>query len=878
MCKYLYHRFVIRINIIKLKLNRIDTMTLVSRRLFVAVCLILTVLAGNDLFSQATEATIIKGRIADAKTGEPIAGANAFLDGTTIGTITDKDGRYRIETPTPSEKITFSFIGYQSESRTISRGKEQTMNVNLKLSLISLDEVKVKARKESYRNKENPAVELIEKVIDRKNANRKEKYDFLEYKQYEKIQFALSNISEKFRQGNMLGKFGIVFNNLDTTKRIGNTVLPLYIKESSSDHYYRKNPEATKEIVRAEKTTDLDKYLDNKGVSAYFGYLYQNINIYDNEILFLTNKFLSPVAKTAPAFYRYYITDTLSVNNIRCIKLFFEPRNKADFLFHGNLYITMDGNYAIRKIDMGVNKNINIDWVRDISITQDFDNSGQKDWLLSKEEISIDFGIMKNAMGLYGQRTISCQDYQINKPVDKSIFTGPEKIERISQASDNSDFGESNRLIPLTKSEKGIYATIDSLKKIPAFNRRMNFITMLTTGFLNLGKIEIGPDESFYSYNTVEGSRLRFGGRTTPDFSKKITLDGYVAYGLTDKISKYYGSLTYSLTPGTIYQFPVKSVRVSYQNDTKIPGQELQFTQADNIFLSFKRGKADQLFLNKTIKAEYLNEFENHFSYLIGYDFTRQSTEGDIRFNTNDYLSLTNDISAINISEFYLNLRYAPNESFYQGKIYRDPMASKYPVFQLNIAGGSKSIRNDYNYLRLQLNINKRFYFSFLGYTDITAEAGKIYGKVPYPLLFIHRANQTYSFQENSYNLMNFLEFVSDQYVSLNVEHCFNGFLFNEVPLIKKLKLREVVACKVLYGGLSKTNNPDYQSDLFKFPVNNSGTPLTNTLSGKPYVESSIGISNIFKVLRIDLVKRFTYVNNPDISKIGVRMQVRLDI
>jgi hypothetical protein len=376
----------------------------------------------------------------------------------------------------------------------------------------------------------------------------------------------------------------------------------------------------------------------------------------------------------------------------------------------------------------------------------------------------------------------------------------------------------------------------------------------------------------------VEGYRFRFGARTTPDFSKRITYEGYLAYGLTDKILKYNASVTYSLTPRTIFQFPVKSIKLSYQNDVKIPGQELQFTQGDNIFLSLKRGISDKLLLNKTFRAEYLNEFENHFSYLIGYSFTRQSTEGNLHFNRVDSTSLPTDIPYINISEFYLNLRYAPNEKFYQGKLYRDPLPGKYPVIQLKIAGGSKSFYNDYNYLRLQLSISRRFYLSILGYTDVSFEAGKIFGQVPYPLLFIPRANQTYSYQKNSYNLMNFLEFVSDQYVSLNVDHNFNGLIFNKIPLVKKLKLREVVSLKVLYGGITRTNNPDYQASLFKLPTDANGIPLTYTLEKQPYIEASVGISNIFKIFRVDLIKRFSYINLPNVSTLGLRIQFRFDI
>ena len=845
---------------------------------FIILTLFLSFSIYLNTFSQTSDKTIIKGIVTDANTGEPLPFVSVFLKGTTVGTLTDKEGKYSIETNVPAKVIGFSFIGFETEIRDIIPGKVQTLNIRLAVSLITLDEVVVSPKRRNYSNKNNPAVDLINNVIENKKFNRKEAFNYLEYKQYEKIQFALSNVTEKFSKGSMFGKFRYIFENLDTTKRIGNTILPVYIKESLSDNYFKNNPRATKKIIRAEKTNNLNEHLDSKGVSGYLNYLYQNINIYDNNILFLTNKFLSPVAETAPVFYRYYILDTIAENNINCIKLFFEPRNKADFLFHGNLYITLDSSYAIRKIDIGINQDINIDWVQDIIITQDFEQVGEEGWLLSKEDILIDFGIVRNSLGLYGQRTTLFKDFKINNPIDELTFNGPEKTERIDPVSNMAGFWESNRFIPLSKSEKGTFTTIDSIKKIPAFNRSMVLLTLFTTGYLDLGKIEIGPTESFFSYNSVEGSRLRFGARTTPDFSKKITFEGYGAYGLYDKTAKYNAGITYSLTDRNIYQFPVKSVKINYQNDTKIPGQELQFTQEDNGFLSFKRGLNDKLFLNQTIKAEYLNEFDNHFSYTIGYSYTRQSPYGNLYFNTLDYSSFTNDFPSINISEVNLNLRYAPNESFYQGKLYRFPFPGKYPVIQLNIAGGTKEINNDYEYLRLQLNVSRRFYLSILGYTDIAMEAGKIYGKVPYSLLFMHRANQNYSYQKNSYNLMNFLEFVSDQYVSLNIDHSFNGFIFNKIPLLKKLKLREVVTLKALYGGLTENNDPQLHPDLFKFPTDQNGIPLTYTLEKKPYIEASIGASNIFRIFRVDLIKRITYLNLPNVSDFGVRVQFRFDI
>ncbi len=829
-------------------------------------------------FAQVSEKTLIKGLVLDALTGYPIPYASVFLKGTSVGTLTDANGKYLLESGLRSDTISFSFIGYKSESRKIISGKEQTIDVSMDLTSISLDEVVVKAKKKEYKNKNNPAVELIDRVVAKKDENRPEAYSYLEYKTYEKIQFAFSNVTENFKNSNVFSDFSFIFNNIDTTRRIGNDILPMFIKESLTAHYFRKEPEASKEVLLAEKSINLDEYLNNKGASAYLNYLYQNIDIYDNEILFLTNKFLSPIASTAPVFYRYYIIDTLPVADIKCIRLFFEPRNKSDFLFHGNLYITMDSSYAVKKIDIGINKAINIDWVQDISITQDFEKSGEKAWLLSKEEIAIDFGIVKNSMGLFGQRTISYKDYKINKPISDETFRGPARVEKINPASDQKSFWEENRYIPLSKSESQIYTTIDSLKQIPDFRRKMDAIMLITVGFLDLGKVEIGPVSSFYSYNSIEGSRYRFGGRTTPDFSKKLNFDGYLAYGAKDDIFKYNAGITYSLTPRTIYQFPVKSLRMSYMKDVKIPGQEFQFAQADNILLSFKRGVDDKRFLNNTFRFEFLNEFDNHFSYLAGYSFTQQSAVGNLHFIESYNGSGSNEISFINVSELYLNLRYAPNETFYQGKQYRSSFPNKYPIIQLKIAGGSQALNNDFDYLRLQFNISRRYYVSIFGYTDISFEAGKIFGKVPYPLLFEHRANQTYSYQKNSYNLMNFLEFVSDRYVSLNVDHSFNGFIFNKIPLIKKLKFRELVTCKILYGKVYNSNNPGYENGLFLFPTGNNGVPLTYTLENKPYIEGSLGISNIFRIFRVDFIKRFTYLENPNVSDFGIRVQFRLDI
>jgi hypothetical protein len=830
------------------------------------------------IYPQQLEKTIIRGIVTDAKTGAPLPFVSVFLKNSTVGTVTDNNGKYLIETTIRAAIAGYSFIGYETETRPVQYGQYQTIDIKLKESSFALKEVVVKPKKQPYSNKNNPAFDLIQKVIQNKSSNRREGFDFLKYDKYEKVQFALSRVSEKDRDRWAFRKYQFLFDNVDTSKQKGMGVLPFFITEALSTCYSRKTPADFKEVIRAEKTINFDEYIDNKGVTAYLNYLYQNIDIYQNDILFLTNKFLSPISQSAPLFYKYYIIDTVTLSDVKCIRLFFDSRNKADFMFQGFLYITQDSTYAVRKVDMNLNNGVNIDWIKRVKIVQDFSQTQKKAWMLSKDDISINFEINDKFKGFFGERTVSYMDYVVNEKINDTIFTGPVTVRKLDPQEKSLVYWDANRHIPLSKTEKGIYTNVDSMMKMQSFKRTMTVVMLLTTEFLTLRNIELGPVGSFTSYSTIEGYRFRFGGRTTTTYSKKITYDGYLAFGTTDQEFKYSAGITYSLTPRTIYEFPVKSVSLRYQYDTQIPGQELLFSQGDNILLSFKRGINDKIYYNRFLKAEMWNEFDNHFSYTLGYNFLKQSPGGNLYFNPVDYQLDSNCVNMINVPEAYLTLRYAPNETFYQGKLYRDRMPNRYPVLTLKYAVGSKFLGNDYDYSRIQFSISRRFYPSILGYTDVSAEAGKVFGKVPYPLLFVHRANQTYSYQNYSYNLMNFLEFVSDRYVSLNFDHCFNGFFFNKVPFLKKLKFREIVNFKVLYGGVSNLNNPSMQNDLFKFPTDADGVPLTYSLDQKPYIEAGIGLSNILRIFRVDLVKRITYTNNPNVSTIGLRIQLRLDI
>ncbi len=657
-------------------------------------------------------------------------------------------------------------------------------------------------------------------------------------------------------------------------------VVPIYLQEKLTDEYFMRTPENKKSIVKVNQKVSIDDYVDNEGLSNYLNYLYNDVDIYDNNITLFTNQFLSPIADAAPTFYKFYVTDTLKDETPKLVELTFVPRDAGGFLFQGKLYVTLDGSYAVQKLNMTVNKNINLNWVRELYIDQRYEKSSDDRYHLAKSKMRADFGLSKSGGGLYGERLVSYKNFTTGN-VHPEEFYKPEEQIANNQANptdiENEAFLNANRHDSLTRAESKVYQNIDSLQKMPSFKRTLDIATLLLAGYKNFGWWELGPVNTFYSFNPVEGFRLRVGGRTTPKFNERLYFETYVAYGFKDEKWKYFLSATYSFTGRSIREFPLKTLRVSYQRDTKIPGQELQFVQEDNFLLSFKRGINDKWLYNDIWNIDYLHEFDSHFSYRLGLKYWEQTAAGGLIFTNAENDSL-NPVTDVITTELSAELRWAPGEQFYQSKAYRIPIPNRYPVITLRYTAGIKGLINSqYNYHSIVLNVFKRVYLSQFGYTDVVVEGGYMARKVPFPLLSIHRANQTYSYQLQSYNLMNFLEFVSDEYVSVNFDHYFNGFIFNKVPLLKRLKWREAVTLKVLYGSIRTENDPNKNPDLFTFPVNDVGQTTTFSLSKQPYLEASVGIANIFKLIRVDAVKRFSYLNNPEIAKWGVRARFKFD-
>lgn len=826
------------------------------------------------------QTTTIKGTITDAKTGETLPFVSILIPGTTMGTASDSEGRYAMTLRENHSTIKFTYVGYLSVEKPIEAGKSQVINIKMSVDASMLKEVTIKGRGR-YRNKDNPAVQLIREVIAHKDQNKMASNEFVEYEQYEKISFALSNLSDNFKDRRIFRNYQFLFKDQDSTAMGGKNILPAYIQEKLSQVYFRKSPYTKKQWVLANRRAEFDaKFVDNDGLSAYFNRLYEDINLYENDVSIATNLLLSPIANTAPTFYKYFIRDTIKTSTPWLVELGFVPRNKTDMLFEGKLFITLDGNYGVQNAYLTVNKDINLNFMRDLEARLEYEKGPDGRYHPIKTTLGMEFALGEKNAGFYGQRVVNFKNYLINQTRPDSVYSGPrEEIVFNPEVKTGESYWNSVRHIPLERMELDIYKNVDTLQTIPSFRRTMDIATLFLSGYKSFGIVEIGPVNTFYSFNPIEGFRLRFGGRTTTDLSKRVYFETYAAYGFKDRKWKYFLSGTYSFNNKSVYHFPLNYIRASFQRDTKIPGQELQFVQEDNFLLSFKRGDNNRWLYNDIYKLEYVREFENRLSYKIGFTQWKQTPAGVLRYENFDSDSALQNVGGLSNTEANFELRYAPHEQYYQGKLYRTPIINKYPIFTLRYNAGLKGVFEGQNrYHNVALNIAKRVYLSQFGFVDVTTEGGYIFGKnILFPLLTIHRANQTYAYQLNSYNLMNFLEFASDHYASLDVQYYMNGFLFNKIPLLKKLKLREVFSFKGLVGGLRDENNPALNPSLFRFPVDAEGKPISYTLSREPYIEGSVGIANIFKLLRVDLVKRFTYLDNPNVSEWGIRARFRLD-
>ena len=750
------------------------------------------------------------------------------------------------------------------------------MTIYLAVSYTALREFVVN-KKLRYRNRNNPAVELIRQVIAHKTENAPTFSPHRTYEQYDKLTLLIDRPPHFLADKNLFRKYHFLFSNPDTSLVPGKTLVPVFIEETLSRNYQRTNPDRHKQIILGHRRVNLGQYIDIYGISAILNRIYQDFNIYDNSIPVYTQQFLSPIAGAAPEFYKYFIRDTIIENGIPIVHLDFSPRNPEDLQFNGYLEITLDGRYAIRKVELTVNKHINLNWVRNFRVDQQYQPGPDQHLFRTSSRLLTFMSPLPKSRGFYGEHILTTSNPSDSLFSD-SIFWGLTVDTALFSIPRPDSFWTSQRPVSLTSAEASTYTNTDSLVKMRSYRHLMDWITFLTAGYKSAGKFEIGPVGSFFSSNSLEGRRYQFGGRTNTKFSTRLFSEGFVAYGEKDRRWKYDITETWSLNHKSIYSYPFHFIQANYYHDTRNPGQDNEFAQNNRFLYSFSRGLGGLWLYSDVLNLSYVREFGNHFSWNFGMKYWQQTPAGNLYYIYSPNPAQPDTVQRLTSAQLSATFGWAPHQVFYQGLATRRSITTKYPVFTLQIASGIKGfLGGQFNYNAFHLNISKRIYLAPIGFTNIAFDAGYITGNLPFPLLVIHPANSAYYYSFNSYNLMNTAEFVSDHYAGLNMEHFFGGFFLNKIPALKRLRLREVIAGKILFGGVRDENNPALNPAQMKFPALNDGVHSTYVLGSQPYLEGSIGIYNIFNILRLDFVKRFTYLDHPGISTTGIRFSTGLN-
>ncbi|MCK9422904.1 MAG: DUF5686 and carboxypeptidase regulatory-like domain-containing protein [Bacteroidales bacterium] len=792
------------------------------------------------------------GHVKDATTGEAIPFVNMIVKGTTLGTLTDFNGNYSLEFKVKADSLKASLLGYYDSTKKISMYQFQTLDFSLTPRQYNLQEVVV-------HYKGNPADVILKKVIAHKNSNMLQSFDTYQYKAYTKIEIDANNISEKLRNRKLFKPFEFVWNYIDTSTINGKSFLPVFLSETMSDVYYRKSPRSKKEIIQANRLSGLE----NQSVSQFLGNQSQEVDVYKNYVSIFDKNFTSPISDFGLEVYKYYLVDSSFIGQNWCYHLMFKPKRKQELTFTGNIWIT-DTTFAVRKVEMRIASDANINFINDLAIAQEYEWTDNRFWLLTKDKFSVDFNIIENArkvVGFFAHRTVHYSDFQFDIPETEKFLSQPSNVIVEPESNKKDDaFWSNNRPDKLSETEAGIYKMVDSVKKIPTFRTYSDIIYGIATGYLSWGKFELGPYFKVFSYNAIEGARFRVGGRTANSFSKKIQLQGYLAYGTLDNKFKGGGDLIYMFRKN-----PRRDLTAAFKWDLEQLGLSPSAFSTDNILSSlFHRGPNNKLTMVREYKLAYEHEWFNGLINTLTFTHREIFPLGMTRFVVfPEGPAAPEFMNSIYTSEIRLDTRLSWHEKFVNTEFYRYTISSNYPIISVSFAYGiPNTFKSDYEYEKLQMNIQQWFNFTTIGWSKYKLEAGRIWGTSPYPLLKNHEGNQTFLYDMDASNLMNYYEFVSDTWFSIYYTHHFDGLFFNHIPLFRKLKWREVLSVRCVYGTLLEKNQ-----NYSLFP------DQMRSFEGKPYWEAGAGIENIFKVFRIDAVWRMTHlddIQNPNVSKFGL--------
>ena len=830
----------------------------------------------------------LTGRIVDGETGEGVPYASVIYKGHGVAVISDIDGKFSIDRH-QGWRLTFSAVGYKSEEVTITEQKRGELDITLRPDKLTLQEVTVNAKKGRYSRKNNPAVELMKKVIAAKKLTDLGNHDFYRYDKYEKLTLAANDITPERLLEKPYSSTPWLKEQVEKCQYNDKLILPISIDETVSEINYRRDPQSKKTIIKGQQTSGINELFETGDIlNVVLKDVFTDVDLYKDQIRLLQFPFTSPIGKDAIAFYRFYIQDTVKIERDSCIHLHFLPNNQMDFGFRGDLYILKDSSYHVRRCELMLPKQTSVNFVDNMRIEQEYEQLDNGEWVLTKDDMITELKFAKFLGKAIVIRTNRFTGYDFAE-LPKRLFKGKRKEIREPDAGmQGKSFWNKYRQVELTKSESSMSSFVKNIQNIKGFKYFMIGLNALIENSIEIGgtpnKLDITPVNTIISRNDIDGWRARFSLQTTANLNKRWFAGGYYAYGFGSHKNYYKAWGTYSFIDKkyTSWEYPKRTLTLESTYDMSSPSDRYLPTDKDNFLVAFKWTGINKMVINNRQKLSFEYEAYGGMRYTLALTAEEFEACGAMSFHKLNqqrvnYHDMQPNNEFMRTTELFAELRYAPDETYINSKERRLTINNDAPALSIAHTMGLRGVLGgQYTSNFTEAKIYKRFWLNSWGKIDLFLKGGIQWNQVPYMLLIHPIANTSFIIEEEMFNLINNMEFLNDRYASMMLSWDLNGKFFNRIPLIKHLKWREYIGINVLWGDLSDKNNP-------YLPQNAGSDKLMYFPDGchvmdphRPYMELVLGIHNIFKLIHVEYVRRLNYLELPTAEKQGVRFIFRL--
>ena len=851
-------------------------------------CLILHILLLLCVNVHAQQQFYISGAVTDEETGDSISFASIMYKGHNLTTVANAFGQYSIERH-EGWNITVSAVGYKTRIIPINSRTRKRLNIALKPDKQQLAEVTVKSKRSRYSRKDNPAIELMRRVVAAKKKTDLSNNDFYRYNKYEKLTLALNDLTPEQLESSLFKKKPWLLNQVEVSPYTNKLVLPISVDETVSQKFYRKSPHDEKNIIQGQTSTGINDYFQTGDVlNVVVKDVFTNVDLYQDDIRILQRPFTSPMSEKGIGFYRYYIEDTLAIGQDSCIHLAFVPNNMQDMGFRGDLYILKDSTLHLRRCQLSIPKQSNVNFVKSLQVLQEYEKLSDGQWVLTTDDMITELELFEfiNA-GAIVTRVTRYSDYDFSE-IPKKIFHGQKKevFEADAQMRDKK-FWDQYRQVELTRSENSMDKFMENIENMKGFKYVIYGLKTIVENSMETGNpnyVDLCPINTLLTRNYVDGWRTRLSAKTTANLNKHLFLSGYYAHGWGSHRNYYDAEMTYSLNAKKYlpHEFPRRTITIQASQDICSPSDRFMESDKDNIFVAIKWAETNKMMSYSRQKVSFEYETDGGLKAIISGKTEENEAFGAMNYQTLDkpFVAIsdkTGNGEYLRTTEASVYLRYAPGETYINRKNHRRVINLDAPVFSLSHTMGFNGVLGgDYNFHLTEAHIFKRFWLNSWGKFDVDLKGGIEWNQVPYPLLIMPAANSSFIIQKNTFSLINTMEFINDRYASLMLSWDLNGKILNRIPLAKKLYWREYLGLRMLWGDLSDKNNPYLPENagnprLMYFP---EGSNIMD--SNRPYMEMVVGIHNIFKFFRVEYVKRLTYKNLPSAPHWGMRYGVSL--